>query len=93
MYAHGRSRSYALSRPSIQPTNTQSKGQPLHSFVAFSHNEVLSTRLDQWQMAVCSIRIMTVTDKAKKNQDWRCVAKDQSIQTFALPQNSELWKG
>lgn len=35
---------------------------------------------------------MTVSDKAKKNQDWRCVAKDQSIQTFALPENEDLWK-
>lgn len=38
------------------------------------------------------IRIMTVSDKAKKDQDWRCVAKDQSIQTFALPENKDLWK-
>eukprot|EP00892_Ulva_mutabilis_P000209 jgi/Ulvmu1/10189/UM006_0145.1 len=52
------------------------------------------------QMVYCNIegvqfiddlRIMTVSDKAKKNQDWRCVDKDQSVQIFALPDNSELW--
>ena len=45
-----------------------------------------------YQTLTCRIRIMTVSDKAKKNQDWRCVAKDQSIQTFALPENEDLWK-
>lgn len=33
------------------------------------------------------VRIMTVSDKAKKDQPWGCVAKDQSVQIFALPRS------
>lgn len=39
------------------------------------------------QCSMCSVRIMTVSDKAKKDQPWQCVAKDQSIQIFALPRH------
>jgi hypothetical protein len=34
---------------------------------------------------------MTVTDRAKKDQPWRCVARDQSVQIFSLPYNKHLW--
>lgn len=33
------------------------------------------------------VRIMTVSDKAKRDQHWQCVEKDQSVQIFALPSN------
>lgn len=51
---------------------------------------------DGCQMIYCNIegvqilddvRIMTVSDKAKKDQPWQCVAKDQSVQIFALPRH------
>jgi hypothetical protein len=38
----------------------------------------------------CSVRIMTVSDKAKKDQPWHYVAKDQSVQIFALPSSVEV---
>lgn len=35
-------------------------------------------------------RIMTTTDRAKRDQPWHCSAKDQSVQVFALPYNKHL---
>lgn len=35
-------------------------------------------------------RIITTTDRAKKDQPWGCSAKDQSVQVFALPAGSKV---